>query len=69
MHILLALGNIEKVKNQINELETPELLGDSGRQEQKTQKKEHASMDVPCKVIKTNSQIASKQKLGGLSIY
>lgn len=56
VHIFLALGNREKVREQINELETPELLGYSGRQEQKTQKKELASMHVPRKVIKPTAK-------------
>lgn len=57
------------MKDQLNELEMPELLGHSGRKEQKAQKKDHASVDIPCKVIKTNSQITSEQKLRGHSIY
>lgn len=65
----MALITWRKWKTTINELESPELLEYSGRKEQEILKKEHISMDIACKIIKTNSQIASEQRPIGHFIY
>ena len=60
----MAFGNMEKVKDHNKWIRKTRTAGNSGRTEQEIQKKEHVGMNISCKVIKTNSQIAEQKPIG-----